>query len=124
MHFVERDYPIGIGISYHKLLTHTINRIILNISILDFKLPLKVRISDGLDGSGSHRIYKQAAPHPDIITKNFLLFAFKVLTISDKNNDLIWTNSVPNSPFSIRPVTNTRTSREPRKCQFSHENFD
>ena len=105
MHFVERDYPIGIGISYHKLLTHTINRIILNISIPDFKLPLKVRISDGLDGSGSHRIYQQAAPHPDITTKNFLLFAFKVLTISDKNNDLIWTNSVPNSPFSIRPVT-------------------
>ena len=52
VHIVERDYPIGIGISDKKLLTHTINRIILNISIHDFEQPLKVRISDGLDGSG------------------------------------------------------------------------
>ena len=52
IHLVERDYPIGIGISYKKLLTHTINRIVLNISIHDSEQPLKVRISDGLDGSG------------------------------------------------------------------------
>ena len=58
MHFVERDYPIGIVISYHKLLTHTVNRIMLNISIADFELPMKVRVSDGLDGSGSHRVYQ------------------------------------------------------------------
>ena len=105
MHFVERDYPIAIGISYHKLFTHTVNRIISNISIADFELPLKVRISDGLDGSGSHRVYQQAVPHPDITTKNFIIFGFKVLTISDKNNNTVWKNSVPNSPFSIRPVT-------------------
>ena len=77
----------------------------MNISITDFELPLKVRVSDGLDGSGSHRVYQQAVPHPDITTKNFIIFGFKVLTISDKNNNTVWKNSVPNSPFSIRPVT-------------------
>ena len=58
IHLVERDYPIGVGISNKKLLTHTINRIALNIFIYDSEQRLKVRISDGLDGSGSHRVYQ------------------------------------------------------------------
>ena len=104
VHLVEKDYPIGIGISYSKLLTHTINRILLNISLDDCE-PLKIRISDGLDGSGSHRVYQQATSHPDITTKNFLLFGFKVLTITDNHDNTLWKNFTPNSPFTIRPIT-------------------
>ncbi|KAI6647405.1 hypothetical protein LOD99_12401 [Oopsacas minuta] len=106
MEIVEREYPVGIGISYHTLLTHTVNRIIsTNTPIDSDDQPLKIRISDGLDGSGSHRVYQQATSHPDLTTKDFLLFGFKVLSITNHQGKLLWKNSVPNSPFSIRPIT-------------------
>ena len=105
IHCVEREgYSVGIGIGYKKLLTHTVNRILSNISIHDSEQPLEVRISDGLDGSGSHRVYHQVTSHPDISSKNFLLFGFKVITISDNHSNTLWKNPVPNSPFSIRPI--------------------
>ncbi|KAI6661403.1 hypothetical protein LOD99_13274 [Oopsacas minuta] len=66
MEIVEREYPVGIGISYHTLLTHTVNRIIsTNTPIDSDDQPLKIRISDGLDGLGSHRVYQQATSHPN-----------------------------------------------------------
>ncbi|KAI6647513.1 hypothetical protein LOD99_8778 [Oopsacas minuta] len=106
MEIVEREYPVGIGISYYTLLTHTVNRIIsTNTPIDSDDQPLKIRISDGLDGSGSHRVYQQATSHPDLTTKDFLLFGFKVLSITNHQGKLLWKNSVPNSPFSIRPIT-------------------
>ena len=43
--------------------------------------PLEIEIADGLDGSGSHRIYNQISDNPNFTNKNFLLFAFKVLSI-------------------------------------------
>ena len=104
IHLVKRDYPIGTGISYKKLLTH-INRFVLNISIHDCEHPLKVRISDGLDGSGSHRVYQQVTSHPDVTTKIFLFFGFKVMSISDTQNSTLWENCSPKSHFSIRSVT-------------------
>ena len=99
---VEREHQVGIGISYSKLLTQTVNRI---LSTFGNELvgDLKIRISDGLNGSGCHRVYQQAT-HPDISTKSFILFGFKVISISDIENKLIWKNPLPNSPFSIRPV--------------------
>ena len=63
--------------------------------------PITAKLSDGLDGSGSHKIHKQT--HPDLSTKNFLLFAFKFIWIKKIGNTL-WTNPSPNSPFSMRPV--------------------
>ena len=83
VHLVKRDYPIGVGISYQKLLTSTVDRI---ISIINqVRHPVDIRISDGLDGSGCHRIYQQVIPHPDLTTKNILLFDFKKLRINSED---------------------------------------
>lgn len=104
IHLMQRDHSIGVGISYKRLLTHTVNRILFNISIHDNE-QLKISISDGLDGSGSHRIYQQANFDPDIITKNFQLFCFKVLfrmimtTFSVKIQHLIHPFRLDQLPF-------------------------
>ena len=66
--------------------------------------PIEVEIADGLDGSGSHRIYNQISNNPNFTSKNFLLFAFKVLSIKDRNSVTLWCKSLPNSPFATRPV--------------------
>ncbi|KAI6661263.1 hypothetical protein LOD99_10084 [Oopsacas minuta] len=102
---VDREHRVGIAVSYKKLLTHTVNRILTASAneIPSASNPKRIRISDGLDGSGSHRVYQQAT-HPNISTKSFILFGFKVISISDTDNKLIWKNPLPNSPFSIRPV--------------------
>ncbi|KAI6651416.1 hypothetical protein LOD99_5223 [Oopsacas minuta] len=102
---VDREHRVGIAVSYKKLLTHTVNRILTASAneIPSASSPKRIRISDGLDGSGSHRVYQQAT-HPNISTKSFILFGFKVISISDTDNKLIWKNPLPNSPFSIRPV--------------------
>ncbi|KAI6661186.1 Dna-mediated transposase [Oopsacas minuta] len=102
---VDREHRVGIAVSYKKLLTRTVNRILTASAneIPSASNPKRIRISDGLDGSGSHRVYQQAT-HPNISTKSFILFGFKVISISDTDNKLIWKNPLPNSPFSIRPV--------------------
>ena len=46
------------------------------------------------------RIYQQVMPHPDLTTKNILLFGFRVI----HDGISIWKNLVPNSPFSFRPT--------------------
>ncbi|KAI6653932.1 hypothetical protein LOD99_3108 [Oopsacas minuta] len=81
---VDREHRVGIAVSYKKLLTHTVNRILTASAneIPSASNPKRIRISDGLDGSGSHR----------------------VISISDTDNKLIWKNPLPNSSFSIRPV--------------------
>ncbi|KAI6661839.1 hypothetical protein LOD99_9791 [Oopsacas minuta] len=99
------SFQVGIAVSYKKLLTHTVNRILTASAneIPSASNPKKIRISDGLDGSGSHPVYQQAT-HSNISTKSFILFGFKVISISDIDNKQIWKNPLPNSPFSIRPV--------------------
>ena len=62
-------------------------------------------MSDGLDGSGCHRIYQQVGPNPDLSTKNFLLFGFKVNSILNCENNCLWKDPSPNSPYYTRPVT-------------------
>ena len=42
--------------------------------------------------------------HPDLTTKNFLLFSFKILWIKDSSGNTLWRNPSPNSPFAMRPV--------------------
>ena len=98
------ETPIGIYIPYQLLVTQTIHQIV-EIEALDtVNYPLKAKLTDGLDGSGSHTIYNQLQNHPDLSTKSFLLFAFKVLWIQDSLGNRIWVNPSPNSPFAIRPV--------------------
>ena len=62
-------------------------------------------MSDGLDGSGCHRVYQQASSNPDLSTKNFLLFGFKVNSILNKEYNPLWKDPSPNSPHSTRPIT-------------------
>ncbi|KAI6646238.1 hypothetical protein LOD99_9380 [Oopsacas minuta] len=99
---VDREHQVGIAVSYKKLLTHTVNRILTASAneIPSASNPKKIRISDGLEGSGSHPVYQQAT-HSNISTKSLILFGFKVISISDIDNKLIWKNPLPNSPFSI-----------------------
>ena len=67
--------------------------------------PLKLEISDGLDGSGCHRIYNQLPSHPEISTKSFILFGL-IISMTDFSNPpkIHWMNPMPNSPFVLRPV--------------------
>ena len=92
----DREHRVGIAVSYKKLLTCTVNRILTASAneILSASNPKKIRIADGLDGSGYHRVYQQAT-HPNIST-SFILFGFKVTSISDKPSSKY--------PISIRSV--------------------
>ncbi|KAI6646360.1 hypothetical protein LOD99_9231 [Oopsacas minuta] len=101
---IHREFPCGVGISYTRLLTHTVERIVSNLSPDNLVYPLKVRVSDGLDGSGRHRVYQQAISNPDLSTKTFILFGFKVNAIINANDHILWKPHHPDSPFCTRPV--------------------
>ena len=64
-----------------------------------------IKVSDGLDGSGCNCLYQQVCPNPDLSTKNFLLFGFKINSILNKEGSLMWKEPSPSSPYSTRPVT-------------------
>ena len=102
IHLVKTDYPFGVGISYRLLIANTIDRFLSHTNYVNY--PVKVRISDGLDGSGCHRLYQQVMLHSDLTTKNTLLFGFKVIHINSADGISIWKNLIPNSPFSFRPI--------------------
>ena len=108
--FIEHEkysVPIGLAISYRKIVIQTTNRLLANIPDLGHcTFPLKLVISDGLDGSGCHRIYNQLPLHPEISTKSFILFGFKIISMTDSSNppEIHWINPMPNSPFVLRPV--------------------
>ena len=95
---------IGTCVSDHSFLCLTIQRLLLTLDpVSDSHYPLKVKISDVLDGSGSHQIYNQQSNNPGLTPKTFILFGFKVLSITDTlGNDLFY-NSSPNSPYCFRP---------------------
>ena len=101
---VDED-SIGIAISYKVLLHHTITRLLESIDESEFVYPLTVKISDGLDGSGSQKIYNQQHGSTNFDTKNYILFAFKLLSLKDYSGKLLWENETPNSPFGVRPVS-------------------
>ena len=50
---------------------------------LPANFPLTVAITDGMDGSGCHRVYNQVQGFLDISTKTYILFGFKILWIQD-----------------------------------------
>ena len=100
------EHSIGIAISYKVLLHHTIVRLLESINESDkFVYPLRLKVSDGLDGSGSHKIYNQQHGSPTFNTKNYILFAFKLLSLKDVSGMLLWENETPNSPFGVRPIS-------------------
>ena len=68
---------IGAGYSYKEIVQHTTERILQTITIHPTQYPLEIEIADGLDGSGSHRIYNQLSDNPNFTTKNFLLLLSK-----------------------------------------------
>ena len=101
-----RDETIGIGISYRSLLHHTVSRLLETIdqNIDSIVYPLTLRVSDGLDGSGSHKMYNQLHEDPNFNTKSYILFGFKILSLVDNSGNSLFVNDVPNSPFGLRPV--------------------
>ncbi|KAI6653031.1 hypothetical protein LOD99_3867 [Oopsacas minuta] len=96
---------MGVGISYISIIKQTISRLLESLPTdSEFEFPWTFSATDGLDGSGSHQVYNQIQESPDIGSKNFILFAFKLLAIHDSANKLIWENERPNSQFQIRSV--------------------
>ena len=61
-------------------------------------------MSDGLDGSGCHRVYQQARAYPQL-ANSFLLFGFKINAILNAKNNILCKPHKPNSPYSTRPVS-------------------
>ena len=101
----EHGVSIGIVIPYSNLVSLTTERLLqLNPVPQEYQFPITLTIADGLDGSGSHRIYNQAPTNSNLSTKSFILFAFKALSLIDKTGKQIWTNPSPNSPFGTRPI--------------------
>ena len=117
------EVPIGIGVSYISIMKQTITRLLESLSVSDLQFPLTFRASDGLDGSGSHRIYNQLQDTPDFNFKNFLLFAFKPLSIIDCNQNTIWVSQTPNSQFQIRPVTLLAVKENKENVRHLLENY-
>ena len=100
------NQPIGITIPYRDILATTIHQVVeFDESFQNALYPINVTIVDGLDGAGCHRLYNQLQDHPDISTKTFLLFCFRITTIKDSRNEIIWKNPLPNSPYAVRPLS-------------------
>ena len=115
-------YSIGTCVSYHSILKVTVQRLISTLEpIPDSHYPLKVKISDGLDGSGSHRVYNQQNSNPNLSTKSFILFGFKLSSITDKLGNDVFYNRYPNSPFCFRPVALIALKEEYSNVKFIME---
>ena len=109
--------PIGIKIPCKGILATTVHQLIeFDESLQNASYPINVTVVDGLDGSGSHRIYNQLQDHPDISTKSFLLFCFRIVYIKDSAKKIIWKNPVPNSPFAVRPFSSFAVSKNENVC--------
>ena len=100
------NHPIGITLPYRDILAMTVHQLVeFDESLQNARYPINVTIVDGLDGSGCHRVYNQLQDHSDISTKTFLLFGFRIISIKDTANEIIWKNPVPNSLFAICPLS-------------------
>ena len=100
------EHSIGIAISYKVLLHHTIVRLLESINESEkFVYPLRLKLSDGLDGSGSHKIYNQQHGSPTFNTKNYILFAFKLLSLTHEpisNIDIISASPLHSYTYKFR----------------------
>ena len=105
MQYFHKDFgtPVSNYIPYQFIVEQTIRQIVEDEIFENANYPLTAMLSDGLDGTESHKNYNQVQNHPDLSTKSFLMFAFKVLWIKDSLGNTLWTNPCPNSPFAHRP---------------------
>ena len=63
---------------------------------------LKIRIKDGVDGSGSHAIYHQVN---NAKTHNMIMYMFCLLDVVDiQTNLVIFSEKKSNSPHAMRPI--------------------
>ena len=95
-----------------EFLTQTVDRVVSSINVSEVDYPLKIKVSNGLDGSGCHRVHRQVCPNSYLSTKNFLLFGFEINSILNIEGSLIWKDPSPNSPYSTRPVIIFGTTRK------------
>ena len=67
-----KDEIIGIGISYRSLLHHTVSSLLETIdqNIDSTMYPLTLKVTNGLDGSGTHKMYNQLHEDPNFNTKS------------------------------------------------------
>ena len=101
----DNQVTIGIRIPYRKILIQTLSRLLLTLpQVNETHFPLTLKIADGLDGSGSYQMYNQLQESVNFNTKNFIIFAFKLLSIKDSYNCQIWQNTLPNSHFPPGPL--------------------
>ena len=100
--FIHKEgQNIGVTHSYFELVKHTAERILQTMELNSQQYPIEFEVADGLNGSGSHRIYNQLNNDPSFTTKSFILYAFKPLKIKDSAKNIIWSNFIPNYPFTI-----------------------
>ena len=100
------NHPIGITIPYRDILATTVLQLVeFDETLQSARYPINVTITDGLDGSGCHRLYNQLQDHPEISTKTSLQFCFRILCLEDAANVIIWENPVLNSPFAVSPLS-------------------
>ena len=119
------NHPIGITIPYRDILAITVHQLVeFDENLQNARYPINITIVDGLDGSGSHRLYNQLQEHSDISTKTFLLFCFRIIHITDNANEIIWKNHVPNSPFVVRPLSLFAVPENEDNVRFLMENFN
>ena len=88
------NHPIGITIPHRDILPTTVHQLV------EFDELINIMIVNGLDGSGYHKLYNQLQEQPDISTKTFP-FDFRIISIKDMANEVIWKNPAPNSPFVV-----------------------
>ena len=98
-------YPVGVTMKYHEILSITTERLVESIGPIDIShYPLTIDLVDGLDGSGIYNVYNQINTNLDFSTKSFILFAFKILKVTNMKGEKLWTDDTPNSPFVTRPI--------------------
>ena len=101
----QTDPIIGVKYNYNEAIKKTIERTLDTVDAIN--LPpsgstLKVRIKDGVDGSGSHSIYNQLN---NADTHNMILYMFCILDIIDvQTNSMVFIEQQPNSPDAMRPL--------------------
>ncbi|KAI6659651.1 hypothetical protein LOD99_14574 [Oopsacas minuta] len=77
---------------------------ILKDPVPDSHYSLRIKISDGLDGSDCHQTYNQQSNNSVLSTNTLILFGFKAISITGTLGNDVFYNSSPNSPFCFRPV--------------------
>ena len=99
----QQEPNIGVKYDYVEALKITFSRTLETIE----ELPptgstLKIRIKDGVDGSGSHSIYHQVN---NANTHNMIMYMFCLLDIvNTQTSSVIFSEKVSNSPHSMRPI--------------------